>query len=41
MPGVAVDIAYGVGGGAVVGLLEMVVGPAGVVVRLGLVGSLR
>jgi hypothetical protein len=25
----------------VVGLLEMVVGPAGVVVRLGLVGSLR
>jgi hypothetical protein len=25
-PGVAVDIVYGVGGGAVVGLLEMVVG---------------
>jgi hypothetical protein len=39
-PGVAVDIAYGVGGGAVVGLLEMVVGRAGVGARLGLVGSL-
>jgi hypothetical protein len=40
-PGVAVDIAYGVGSGAVVGLLEMVVGRAGVGARLGLVGSLR
>jgi hypothetical protein len=41
MPGVAVDIAYGVGGGAVMGLFkEMVVSRAGVGVRLGLVGSL-